>query len=1729
MANTDVQVAAAKKLRSTIKGSLTRQFNYISTLSSQSVDTIDALKVRATRVEDLFNQFNNVEAKIFDLNPDEESVIQEVEDNYIVSMSLLNEWVRKRAIAAQSNIILSGNDTIMNNSQVGNSIRADIRLPRLDLMKFEGDHRKWQEFFDVFSAAIGDKEDIPDAQKFQYLKSCLQGQARSCIQHLNVTETNYREAMQLLIKKYDRKKFTIAEYIHTFVNQPSISRANANNVRNLLDVSEETIRGLHALGTQARERDPWLIYILVGKLDSESRSLWAQKTTGNDYPTYKDFIEFLENRTEALETVRVSEKRPQNSASSTRASETKSFAITTTTTQYLICSLCSVKDHKLCDCPKFKEMSVDDRRALVSKEKRCYNCLKTNHSVYNCKIKTRCQQCQKRHNSMLHKDLIPSVEDKTTEKRVETEEETRVCCTSSVNLPDSSLSMKVNANESQVILPTAIIKIVDGFGEEQMCRALLDSASMESFISEDCVCRLGLQRKNARVVMKGLDDSKVGSSRGKTKLKISIAYPNGPTNIVIDALIIPKIAGMLPQRNFVYKNWSELNSLLLADPSFNRRGPIDVLLGAEVFYEVVDSGKMQLKEGLVASKTILGWTIAGRLVENEEKSSSCFTTIVDIDDNLRKFWELESVDFSSDCSKLTQEEQQCEDNFINTTKRCKTDGKFVVQLPVKNDLKELGSTFHLAASRLRAMERRFQRDPVFKARYISFMEEYEQLGHMNRVTNVNESNYFLPHHGVLKESSSTTKLRVVFDASAKSTSSNSLNDLLLIGPVVQSSLTEILLRFRQHKLVITADIEKMYRMIWVSEPDAKFQNILWRRNTNDPMQQFQLKTLTYGTASASYLSTRCLKELSIMLRNEHLQASSAIKDDIYVDDLMTGGNSVEEVIAIKNVVVKIMKSVGMKLHKWSSNNSVICQELGCAGDVEMKLDENLDATRVLGLVWKSSTDVFTFQVSLANIAHHTKRSMLSEASKIFDPLGWLAPTVVRAKILFQSLWMRKIDWDDELDGDILVNWLKIRDDFQNLNNIRIPRWLGSYESIELHGFCDASQWAYSAVVYSVVRTDNGNRVQLVVAKTKVAPIKQVTIPRLELMGAVLLSKLVVNLAKALKLRINDIVLWTDSQIVLDWLDDHPRRWPVFVANRTSAILTEHSRERWRHVPSELNPADPASRGVTATELAHLDMWWNGPSFLLEPVELWPVQKLREVSREEVKHSISLLSRVVVENSMLSINFIEKFSSFHKMTKILAIVLRFKNNGLLKMRNLQRVAGNISTEEMTISSNLLVKFVQEEHFGEDIKALNRQQSVPSKSKLKSLNVFLDDDAILRVGGRLGKASIPFHTKHPIILPNSSALSKALVNDYHEHYHHAGVGLMMNLLRQRYWIIRMKNLVRATVHRCISCIRQRPKIEEQLMGELPAPRVNPSYTFSNVGVDYCGPFRVQISRRRGQSPMKAYVCVFICMSTKAVHLECTSDLTTDAFLGALKRFIGRRGCCKIIHSDRGTNFVGANNHLQELYKFLLINNDKIYSFLLRDGITWKFNPPGAPHMGGLWEAAVKSMKAHLKRVVGESILTLEEFTTLIVQIESMLNSRPLCSTISDDDVEILTPAHFLIGRSLTMVPEVDDTPNKISLSLRWELVKKMVNHFWRKWHQEYLTSLQSRIKWKDAKANLAVDDVVLIRDENQPSTRWPMGRITRLSPGTDHKVRVVEVKTSNGTTLKSISKLVKLPIC
>ncbi|KAL2077938.1 hypothetical protein ACEWY4_025623 [Coilia grayii] len=885
-----------------------------------------------------------------------------------------------------------------------------------------------------------------------------------------------------------------------------------------------------------------------------------------------------------------------------------------------------------------------------------------------------------------------------------------------------------------------------------------------------------------------------------------------------------------------------------------------------------------------------------------------------------------------------------------------------------------------------------------------------------------------------------------------------------------------------------------------------------------------------------------------------------VMDSFYVDDCLASVASEEEAISLYKDLGAICAKGGFYLTKWVSNSRsvlAIIPEQERAKEVKnLDLDSDvLPVERALGVRWCVQSDVFKFCISIPE-RPLTRRGILSTVSSFYDPLGFLAPVIFTAKRILQDLCQRGIGWDDPAPSAVAQEWRDWVEELHLLDNISIRRCLkppdfGELATAQLHHFADASEKGYGVVTYLLYNSALQMHTSFIMGKSRVAPLKLVTIPRMELTAAVVAARMDGLWRKELRLPLLNSVFWTDSTSVLKYINNETTRFRVFVANRVSEILKASKASQWRYVNTADNPADFASRGMRAEPFLKNMEWLSGPAFLRQPESEWPVSpdnlKTLPLDDPEVKVSASIVvSQVSVAASDAHgggdghpfTHLISKMSCWTRLIRVVGWIMRFKT-ALLRRRTTnaspQPAAdaapwrdaphkGILSLGEIKEAEMQIIKFCQTKRYAEELSCLQGGVSVKRSSHLYKLNPVLEE-GVLRVGGRLSRAVMSEDSKHPAIVAKDLPIANLILQHIHKEVGHGGRNHILSRLHQKYWIPRAGTLIRSIMARCVVCRRHHGAVGQQQMADLPGSRVTPERPpFTCVGVDYFGPFEV----KRGRSLVKRYGVLFTCLTIRAVHIEVATSLDTDSFINALRRFVARRGQVQELRSDNGTNFVGAERELKRAIGEW--NQERISDTLSLRGVQWIFNPPTGlcvttgSHHGGVWERLIRSIRKVLNSTLQTQHLDEEGLQTVLCEVESILNSRPITQESTDPhDLEALTPNHLLLLKSNPSLPPGLFQEHDLYMRKRWRQVQYIADLFWKRWIKEYLPQLHLRQKWTRIKRNFTAGDVVLIVDDSAPRGSWVIGRVTAAVTDQKGLVRQVWVKTPTNLVCRPVTKL------
>ncbi|XP_062704472.1 uncharacterized protein LOC134286812 [Aedes albopictus] len=1452
-------------------------FNDIQLFVSKFKDDTRAIQiqVRLGKVDELWNMFSDTLVEIIsheDYVADEDKYAkerQQFSSQYYTVKAFLLEKLEQIQQAA------SDRSTSVHDSSTMN-ITEHVRLPQIRLQSFKGDIDEWISFRDLFTSLIHSRTDLPDVEKLHYLKGCLLGEPKGLIDPLAITAANYNVAWSMITKRYDNSKQLRKRQIQSLFGLPHLVKESVTELQALVEGFERSVRILDQIVEVAEYKDLLLVNMLSSRLDPVTRRSWEEQSSTKDKDTIKELVEFLQRRIQVLASI------PSRSSDS-----------------------------------KVLQTSAPRQRALV---KASFNSARVSSQP-----STNCQGS----------DTVSTVGNSASSSPSDNAESTSGSTDTVANVATSEVSVcNAAGTSSQVFLATAVIVVEDNEGNQYGARTLLDSGSECNFVSERLCQLLKVVRSRADVKVQGIGQT---SSAVKHQVQIKVRSRLSSFARLVNFLVLPKVTVNLPASTVDTRELTIPEGIQLADPGFFKSSGVDMILGIELFFSLFDiDHKISLGDNLpTLIDSVFGWVVCGTMAMPKAVTQvNCNLSVKDrLEDLLTRFWECEEV---ADQIKPSPEERICEEQYQQSVQRAE-DGRYIVGLP-KDDVKlqRLGTSRDIALRRFYSTERRLDKDSKLRQQYVAFMDEYLQLQHMKEVQEIPGDDIkrcYLPHHPVVKEASTTTKVRVVFDASCRTSSGISLNDTLYAGPVIQEDLRAIIMRGRTRQIMVVADVEKMFRQIWTRPEDRHLQCILWRSSPVENVKTYELATVTYGTKPAPFLATRTLHQLATDEGHRFPSAAVAIKEDTYMDDVITGADNVEEAVNLRTELQGLTEAGGFHLRKWASNcpkvlDGVSLENLAIPNTEEVNLESNPSVT-TLGLVWVPGIDKlkFKFQIPALNCAELlTKRKILSTIATLFDPTGLVGAVVVEAKIFMQRLWTlqdetgQRLDWDQPVPSKVGEEWCRFYEHLPRLQEIEVNRCviIPNAVTTEVHCFSDASMKAYGACLYLRSQDASGNVfVRLLASRSKVAPLKTQSLPRLELCGALLGTQLCQKVREAIRFN-GGVYFWTDSTCVLRWIAATPATWTTFVANRVSKIQGLSDGCHWRHVKGTENPADLISRGVNAANIINYDLWWSGPYWLQIPQEQWPVRGVEPNEEGEEERRRCATATTVTTCDEFNQWFISLFDTYDDLIRRTAFWLRLMD--LLKLPRDQRT----KTEFLTITEKkraeqVLIRRVQMESFPEEWKALSKGLSVSSKSPLRWFHPYISkEDGLLRIGGRLSQSQEPEDKKHPPILPARHIFTRKLLQSYHERLLHAGPQLLLATVRLKYWPLGGRSLARQLVHNCLRCYRSKPSTVQQFMGDLPQSRVTASRPFSRVGVDYFGPVYVRPSPRR--AAVKAYVALFVCFCTKAIHMELVTDLSTERFIQALRRFISRRGKPSDIFSDNGTNFVGAKNQLVELRELL-----------------------------------------------------------------------------------------------------------------------------------------------------------------------------------------------------------------
>ncbi|KAJ8040732.1 Alpha-N-acetylgalactosaminide alpha-2,6-sialyltransferase 6 [Holothuria leucospilota] len=1592
------------------------------------------------------------------------------------------------------------------------------QLKRVSIATFSGNKKEYRVFRDAFDECVG-KSSLSPAYKMLQLRQHLDGEARKVIEGLPASELGFQTALDKLERKYGGERRYLLMNLESLRCLKPIAMNDLKGLENLSDKLEIAIVSLREnKRIEEFQSDSMFYCVAKSKLPSPYIAHYKRWLGQEDREENLDSLvvwlgEEIRIRTEAQE----EGLGPSYNGPTNTNGKPKHRTFTASRNSNVECTYCK-GNHKIHSCPTFLDEPVDKRWEIAKSKRLCYRCLGSFHKGSECRSSRVCPitNCNKTHHRLLHNDRsntsstggehtpgpIPSVS-------LNENATPFVPSMASASGSNAATHNSTACNISYVAMRTVPV-ILSGYnGKEVLVNALLDECSTDTYLSDSVAKELGLDgpRVFRDVNVLGGNTAQVVGKR----VQVNVTRPDNRQFVGnITSFTVDRVTG--PIEVF---DWGELKSNFahlqnIPFPKVGRHKTIDLLIGingdALNFHSCIREVHGAPGEP-IARLTPLGWTCIGRVHATDmcyvmshthtisPANCSFFCGGLTVAEVLKRTWEIDSQGIID--SKFSPLETKVDKKTEQTIVYDSDNSRYQVAIPWKEGAPRPPVNREMAASRLINLEKNLMKRPKVASEYQRIIKDYESKGYVSKVdsSGSNEGGWYLPHFPVVRDDKETTKVRIVMDAAAK-LNDRSLNDCIESGPKLQNDLFEVLLRIRRHPIAMCADISEMFLQIEMDPDSRKYHRFLWRdMDINKAMSTYEFNRLVFGNTASPYLSQKIIRTHAIKNMQKYPKGAESVLHAMYVDDLCDSVSEVSQAVELRHEIAELLGEAGFSIRKWVSNDiSVLAniprEEIATSVNID---DNELPSVKTLGMVWDAEIDSYLYSVNLPKVVDLTKRAVFSASATLFDPLNLVVPFTIRARMLMQETWAQGLQWDEPLPESLRKQWENWLNETSELKHLRIERCLVLQDhkspilDQRLHTFVDASKNAYATAVYLRTAYENGTiAVRLVISKARVAPLKSMSIPRLELCGAVLGVKLSLSVAKILEFSAHEITYWSDSMNVLFWINGASRKYKPFVASRIGFIHEHSEPEQWRYVPTKTNSADLPTRGMTVAELSRSDLWWHAPTFLHKPCGEWPSRptlSVLDAVNEEIKSSENLTMTVTSKQCDLGVLHPERYSSWLKLVRVTAWLRRFIANARVNSASERQLGTELTIREIESAKLVWYKRAQRDVYSSEIEDLKSGRCLKQKSSLLPLNPCIDEDGILRVNGRLKNAEhLSYSTRCPIILPKSHDITRLIIHHIDATSNHVkGYNHVLSDIRAQYWIVRGREAIKSFQRQCPGCRRFRGKAASQIMAPLPVERLGvPLRAFARAGVDYAGPFLTR--QGRGRAKLKRYLCLFTCMATRAVHLEMAYGLDTDSFLNALSRFCDRRNRPIQICSDNGSNFVSADRELRDLVSSL--DQDQIELSMSNKGIKWTFNPPQSPHFGGVFESMIKSAKRAIKAVIGNSDVTEEELHTAFTGAEALLNSRPI-TKLSDDprDDSVLTPNHFLTGQlggQLAPTTIHGDT----NPSQRWRHVQMLITHFWKRWQREYLPSLQARGKWRKPHSNFQPGDVVIVISPESP---------------------------------------------
>ena len=1538
-----------------------------------------------------------------------------------------------------------------------------VRLKKLEVPKFSGARRDWPEFKKLWTDLVVPSIHHEIALATELKAACRGGPAYSEIENISACASEgYKKMWAALCLHYDNIVLAVESALCDLkLLRPVKAQDNQGTVLLISKIScvfnQLEILGQVAMVT-ARE-----VAEMVGLFPPVLQREWAEAHlllgVEDQLRPFAKFHSFLQQK------AKVCKYLACVGGSTTASFLCKEGAVVETEDSRPWCPLHHQGGHALEDCPQFRRLPVREMKQVLFENRLCYKCFGGGHISKN--------------------------------------------CTKSMNpLMRSANSSHVGGDDKVVLYAIYDTPVVSS---GQNAIVFCDGGSEMSFISGRAAKAL-----NARTVrpLNISISTLTGSERVHTRLcEIEIKTMSGK-RVALTLVELPELSGPVAQLDA-----GTLCELFPDfDPSVFSRpvGQVDLLLGADYFglhpkREIAtDGANLSLMEGE------LGVCVQGthsRLVESTRARSgltvSFFTQSFFMGEDLGT--ECLPRCGSCKCGKCPLPghsfsfREEVELKMIRDgLKYDEERQKWVSSYPWISDPNMLPNNFSAACATLANTERRLRKEPEWARKYSEQIEDMEVRG-VARMLSAEEMAdwtgpvFYLSHLAVENPKSTSTPVRIVFNSS-QLYRGVSLNSFLAKGPdSYKTNLLGILIRYRENHVVIVGDIKKMYNSVLLEPLEQHTHRFLWRNLEARRPDVWCITRVNMGDKPAGAIAVEAKDMTAERFRDIDPKAADSIVGSSYVDDIVDSVPTVEEASSQTSGMDAILEKGGFKVKGWLIGGLPVDSD-SC---------ENSESVSVLGVWWHPTRDIIHFKVKL-NFSTKcrgvrtgpdvtvdqlgdittllTRRRLLEQVMGLFDPLGLLSPFLLKAKVFLRETWVEKLGWDDPISSIMANKWIEFFTNLFTLETLQFPRCLTPTAAVgdpELILLSDGSEVAYGCAAYVRWRLADGQFwCRLVISKCRIAPVNRISIPQMELNGALLSTRIRKVVEKESRFSFSRIWHLIDSKTVLGMLHNLSTRFKVYEGVRVGEIQSATNGDMgcWGWVPGKLNVADWATRCHSPQELGPDSIWYRGPDFLYLPFEEWGVQFAPP----------SDLGNLPGERKSIQVcqAQVQVFTSSFERCSSLGVIRNAVARVLMCFRKKSFSGGSlVDADSLRDAENILVIEEQSIWTPDEV-----------KSRFRTLHPVWQNGMWV-VGTRISHANPLTPDNLPqVLLPYGSPLTKRIMEECHTQGGHRGRDSTLARFRARYWTARGNKLAKVVCDACLQCRLVNGKLLTQVMGQMPSCRLMPSPPFTHTMVDLFGPLSVRGEVQK-RVTCKVWGVVLTDLCCRALHIEVSCGYDTQSFLLAFTRFSSIRGWPQVMYSDPGSQLKASSDLISQISKF---------------GTQWELSPANSPWRQGAAEALIKSVKRAIALSVRDKRLSLPELLTSFASIANTLNERPIGYLPSaDSDLSILTPNSLLMGRSTAGNPGNYEPVTSVSLFSRLKLVKSVEDLFWKHWIELYVPTLIKQQKWKQVQRDLKVGDVVLVLEASPGGFKdhFRLGRIHEVSPGQDGRVRKVKVASKS----------------